>query len=89
MCILMCFKIQSDQPRIKQNALKSRIFDLFTKSSSGFYLCPDDDLENKSKIWLFRAFRVILGWSLWIVKYTKMHIGLVFNVFFSIVKIIK
>ena len=50
MFILMCFKIQSDQPRIKQNALKSRIFDLFTKSSSGFYLCPDDDLENKSKI---------------------------------------
>ena len=36
MCILMCFKIQSDQPRIKRNALKSQIFDLFAKSSSGY-----------------------------------------------------
>ena len=26
-----------------------------------FYLCPDDDLANKSKISLFKAFRVILG----------------------------
>ena len=32
---LMYFKIQSDQPRITQNALKIQIFDLFTKSSSG------------------------------------------------------
>ena len=31
----MYFKIQSDQPRITQNALKSQIFDLFTKSFSG------------------------------------------------------
>ena len=36
MCILMYFKIQSDQPRITRNALKSQIFDLFTKSSSGY-----------------------------------------------------
>ena len=35
MCILMYFKIQSDQPRITRSALKSQIFDLFTKSSSG------------------------------------------------------
>ena len=35
MYILMYFKIQIDQPRITQNALKSRIFNLFTKSSSG------------------------------------------------------
>ena len=35
MCILMYFKIQSDQPKITQNALKSRIFDSFTKPSSG------------------------------------------------------
>ena len=34
MCILMYFKIQSDQLRITQNALKSQVFDLFTKSSS-------------------------------------------------------
>ena len=31
MCILMYFKIQIDQPRITRNALKSQIFDLFTK----------------------------------------------------------
>ena len=31
----MHFKIQSDQLRITRNALKSQIFDLFTKSSSG------------------------------------------------------
>ena len=31
MCILMHFKIQSEQPRITQNALKSQIFDSFTK----------------------------------------------------------
>ena len=31
MCILMYFKIQSDQPRITRNALKGKIFDLFTK----------------------------------------------------------
>ena len=36
MCILMYFKIQSDQPKITQNALKSRIFDSFTKPSSGY-----------------------------------------------------
>ena len=36
MCILMYFKIQSDQLRITRNALKSQIFDLFTKSSSGY-----------------------------------------------------
>ena len=35
MCILMYFKIQSDQLGITRNALKSQIFDLFTKSSSG------------------------------------------------------
>ena len=35
MCILMYFKIQCDQPRITRNALKSQIFDLFNKSSSG------------------------------------------------------
>ena len=35
MSILMYFKIQSDQTRITQNFLKSQIFDLFTKSSSG------------------------------------------------------
>ena len=35
MCVLMYFKIQSDQPRKTRNALKSQIFDLFTKSSSG------------------------------------------------------
>ena len=31
MCILIYFKIQSNQPRIAQNALKSQIFDLFTE----------------------------------------------------------
>ena len=35
MCILMYTEIQSDQTRITQNALKSQIFDSFTKSSSG------------------------------------------------------
>ena len=30
MCILMYFKIQSDQSRITRNVLKSQIFDLFT-----------------------------------------------------------
>ena len=35
MCILMHFKIQSDQPKITQKALKSQIFDWFTKSLSG------------------------------------------------------
>ena len=35
MCIFMYFEIQSDQPRITQNALKSQIFNLFTKSLSG------------------------------------------------------
>ena len=35
MCFLMYFKIQNDQPRITQNALKSQIFNLFTRSSSG------------------------------------------------------
>ena len=35
MYILMYFKTQSDQPRITRSALKSQIFDLFTKSSSG------------------------------------------------------
>ena len=35
MCILMYFEVQSDQPRITRNAIKSQIFDLFTKSSSG------------------------------------------------------
>ena len=35
MCILMYFKIQSDQPRITRNVLKSQIFDLFAKSSLG------------------------------------------------------
>ena len=35
MCILMYFEIQSYQPRIAQNALKSQIFELFTKPSSG------------------------------------------------------
>ena len=36
MCISMYFKIQSDQLRITPNTLKSQIFELFTKSSSGF-----------------------------------------------------
>ena len=31
MYILMYFQIQSDQPRITRSALKSQIFDLFTK----------------------------------------------------------
>ena len=31
----MYFKIQNDQPKITRQALKSQIFDLFTKSSSG------------------------------------------------------
>ena len=35
MCILMYFKIQSDQSRIARNASKSEIFDLFTESLSG------------------------------------------------------
>ena len=35
MCILMYTEIQSDQTRITRNALKSQIFDSFTKSSSG------------------------------------------------------
>ena len=35
MYILMYFKIQSGQPRITPNALKSKIFDFLTKSSSG------------------------------------------------------
>ena len=35
MCIFMYFKIQSDQSSIIQNALKSQIFYLFTKSSWG------------------------------------------------------
>ena len=33
MCMLMYFKIQSDQTRIMRNALRSQIFYLFTKSS--------------------------------------------------------
>ena len=41
----MYFKIQSDQPRMTRNALKSQIFDLFTKSSPEI-----EDLVNKSKI---------------------------------------
>ena len=35
MCILMDFKIRSDQPRITRNPLKSQIFNSFTKSLSG------------------------------------------------------
>ena len=35
MRFLMYFKIQNDQPRITQNALKSQIFNLFSRSSSG------------------------------------------------------
>ena len=54
MHILMYFKIQSDQPRITRNVVKSQLFDLF------IYLCPDDDLVNKS-IRLYKAFSVILG----------------------------
>ena len=38
MCILMNFKIQSDQPSLTRNALKCQIFNLFTKSSSGHNL---------------------------------------------------
>ena len=38
----MYFKIQHDQPRITQNALKSQIFNLFIKSLSGHK-------KNKSK----------------------------------------
>ena len=56
----MNFKIQSDQPRITRNALKNQIFDLFTKSFSGHKDEDEDDLVNKSKIWFFKAFRVIL-----------------------------
>ena len=37
MCISMYYKIQSDQPRITQNVIKSQIFDLFTKSLSGHF----------------------------------------------------
>ena len=48
MYILMYFKIQSDHPKITQNALKDLI-------------CPDNDLVNKLKIRLFKAFCVILG----------------------------
>ena len=33
MYILMYFKIQSDQPRITRNALKSQIANLFTTSA--------------------------------------------------------
>ena len=36
MCILVYFKLQSDQPRITRNALKSQIFDLFTELSLWF-----------------------------------------------------
>ena len=44
---------------------------------------PEDDLVNKSKIWLFKAFRVILSWSLWILKCIKMYIfGLFFILYF-------
>ena len=56
----MNFKIQSDQPRITRNALKNQIFDLFTKSFSGHKDEDEDDLVNKSKIWFFKAFCVIL-----------------------------
>ena len=35
MCILIYLKVQDDQPRITRNVLKSQIFDLFTKLSSG------------------------------------------------------
>ena len=38
----MYFKIQRDQPKIPRNALESQIFK--------FYLCPDNDLVNISKI---------------------------------------
>ena len=31
----MYYKIQNDRSRITRNALKSQIFDLYTKSSSG------------------------------------------------------
>ena len=47
------------------------------------YLCPDDDLVNKLKIWLFKAFCVIFGWSFWILKYIKKHI---FELFFIFLK---
>ena len=44
---------------------------------------PEDDLVNKSKIWLFKAFRIILSWSFWILKYIKMYIfGLFFILYF-------
>ena len=37
------------------------------------------------KIWHFKAFRVRLGWSLWILKFIKMHIfGLAFILNFSL-----
>ena len=35
MSILMYLEIQSYQPRVIRNALKSQIFELFTKSSPG------------------------------------------------------
>ena len=41
----MYFKIQHDQPRITQNALKSQIFDLFIKSLSGHKKTKAKNLE--------------------------------------------
>ena len=49
MCILIYIKIQSDQPRVTQNAFKKL----------KFYLCSDDDLVNKSKIWFFKKHFVL------------------------------
>ena len=53
MCIFMCFKIQSEMLYV-WNALKSQIFDLFTKSSSG---------HNKKKMISF-YFKCLLGYEL-------------------------
>ena len=50
MCSLMYFKIQGDQPKITRNALKSEIFDLFTKSLLRHKDEDEDDLVNQSKI---------------------------------------
>ena len=46
MCTLIYFKIQSDQPRITRNALKSQIFYLFTKSLPGHILKLSADFER-------------------------------------------
>ena len=47
-------------------------------------LCPENDLLNKPKVWLFKAFRVILDWDFEFLKYIKMHMfGLIFILYFT------